>query len=134
MNFMVWDRASKAEYDAWEELGATGWNWKNLYKYMRRAEAFHSPTERYQNETGIDVVPSDYGHKGPVQVSFPRYLSKQVSLWVDSLRSLGIETNNQPLNGDNKGASLQPANINPYNSTRSYSAPAYYFPYSERPK
>lgn len=30
LNFMVWDRASKTEYDAWEQLGNPGWNWNSI--------------------------------------------------------------------------------------------------------
>lgn len=132
MNFLVWDRASKAEYDAWEQLGSQGWNWNNLYKYMRRAEDFTAPSAETLAALNITPVASDYGQSGPIQVSFPRYVSEQVSNWIGSLSSLGIPVNQQPLAGDNVGASLQPSNINQYNQTRSYSAPAYYFPNSNR--
>lgn len=30
LNFLVWDRAAKAEYDAWEALGNPGWNWNTI--------------------------------------------------------------------------------------------------------
>lgn len=31
LNFLVWDRAAKAEYDAWESLGNQGWNWNSIF-------------------------------------------------------------------------------------------------------
>jgi choline dehydrogenase-like flavoprotein len=33
---MVFDRASKADYDAWEDLGNPGWGWDGLYQYFKR--------------------------------------------------------------------------------------------------
>ena len=52
--------------------------------------------------------------------------------WLPALRSLKIPQNDHPLAGNNIGASQQPSDINPSNTTRSYSAPAYLFPNSAR--
>lgn len=30
LNFMGWNRASRQDYDAWVELGCTGWGWDDL--------------------------------------------------------------------------------------------------------
>lgn len=30
MNLLVWNRAAREDYDAWEELGSEGWNWQSL--------------------------------------------------------------------------------------------------------
>ncbi|CAO1635148.1 unnamed protein product [Parajaminaea phylloscopi] len=133
LNFLVWDAAAKAEYNAWEELGATGWNWNSMNKYMKQAETFTTPDATQQQQLHISVNPSNYGHQGAVKASFPRYVSKQVQNWIPALQALGIPKNDQPLAGDNTGASVQPSNINPVNSTRSYSAPAYFWPNSARP-
>lgn len=99
LNFLVWDRASKAEYDAWEELGSQGWNWNNLYKYMRKSEDFTPPSAETLKAMNIAPVASDYGQSGPIQVSFPRYVSEQVANWIPALKSLGIPVNQQPLAG-----------------------------------
>ena len=40
LNYMAFDRASKAEYDAWATLGSTGWNWNGIWPYMKAAEEF----------------------------------------------------------------------------------------------
>ncbi|CAD6899622.1 unnamed protein product [Tilletia controversa] len=133
LNFLVWDRAAKQEYNAWEELGNKGWNWSNMYKYMRKSEEFSAPTQAQQDKLHLHPVSSDYGSSGPIKVSYPKYVSEQVQNWIPALQSLGLTYNNQPLAGDNVGASLQPADINPTNSTRSYSAVAYYLPNSARP-
>jgi choline dehydrogenase-like flavoprotein len=33
---MVFDRASKADYDSWEELGNPGWGWDGLFPYFKK--------------------------------------------------------------------------------------------------
>lgn len=30
LNFMTWNRASRDDYDAWEQLGNAGWGWDSL--------------------------------------------------------------------------------------------------------
>lgn len=99
-----------------------------MNKYMRKAENFTEPSARVQALLSTEVDSSNYGHKGPSQASFTRYVSKQVQNWIPALKTLGIAGNNEPLAGKNVGASVQPANVNPTNYTRSYSAPAYYYP------
>lgn len=34
LNLMSWDRGGKADYDAWEELGSRGWNWRTMHPAM----------------------------------------------------------------------------------------------------
>ena len=128
LNFLVWDRpTARAELDAWEELGATGWNWNLLYRTMKKSEKFYPPSSSQTQKMGFTPTASDYGRSGPIQVSYPLYISKQVSNWLTALKSLGIPTTTR-MDGTNVGAALQPGDINPANSTRSYSAAAYYWP------
>ena len=51
---------------------------------------------------------------------------------MPALEALGVADNNSPLAGANIGVSNQPTNINPANSTRSYSASAYLYPNAAR--
>lgn len=103
-----------------------------MYSYMRKAEHYHAPSEQVASLYGIKPSVSDYGSSGPVQISFDKYVSKVSRIWLAALNSLGIPTNDHSLAGSNIGASQQPSDINPANSTRSYSAAAYLFPNAAR--
>lgn len=65
-------------------------------------------------------------------MSFVKYVSKLSQTWIPALQSLGIAKIDHPLSGSNVGVWLQPSDINPSNTTRSYSAAAYLFPNSAR--
>ncbi len=36
INGMLFHRASRVDYDAWEELGAKGWGWNDLLPYFKK--------------------------------------------------------------------------------------------------
>lgn len=42
VNGMAWDRGSKADYDAWEELGNPGWGWEGILEYFRKVSILTS--------------------------------------------------------------------------------------------
>lgn len=118
MNYMVWNRASAPEYDAWEPLGNPGWNWSSMLSGMMRSENF----------TGIDSP--DYGHigrgtEGPIHNVVDRYRTEQELAWVPTLENLGLVYNLESLGGEPLGAMLGPSSVNPDNWTRSYSANSY---------
>ncbi|PWN38534.1 alcohol oxidase [Meira miltonrushii] len=119
LNFLVWDRASKAEYDAWEEMGNEGWNWQMMDKYMRKAEMFTSTQNTIQGDN------TQLGDKGPVKISLPQYISNQVKYWIPALQSIGLKENSAPLSGDNLGVSIQPSDIDPTLQIRQSSPVAY---------
>jgi choline dehydrogenase len=39
VNGLVVTRGAKADYDAWEELGNTGWNWDGLLPYFKKVSS-----------------------------------------------------------------------------------------------
>jgi len=115
LNLMTWDRTTVAELDVWEKLGNAGWNWKNLYPAMLRAETFQlSPA--YGSE-GV-------GKTGPIRTLINRIIPLHQSTWYPTMNNLGLATNKESLNGNNIGVSTQPGNIDPTTYKRSY-APEY---------
>jgi 5-(hydroxymethyl)furfural/furfural oxidase len=53
---MVALRGTPDDYDEWEQMGATGWNWQNVLPYFRRLE------------TDLDFSGELHGHNGPVPI------------------------------------------------------------------
>jgi hypothetical protein len=43
INGMLFHRGAKADYEAWEELGAHGWGWSDLLPYFKMTEMFKPP-------------------------------------------------------------------------------------------
>lgn len=45
LNFMMWNRGNREDYDAWEALGNEGWGWDGLlfviYLYLPKHSTFH---------------------------------------------------------------------------------------------
>lgn len=132
LNFLVWDRAAKAEYDAWEELGNKGWNWQMMNKYMRKAEMF-TTSKSIEDPVLIQNHQNQYGFQGPIKISLPQYITHQLIYWIPALRSIGLKLNTAPLSGNNLGASIQPSDIDPTLQIRTSSTVAYLQPNKQRP-
>jgi choline dehydrogenase-like flavoprotein len=132
LNLMCWDRASRAEYDAWEALGNPGWNWKNMLRFMARAE--NSTVSAATDETYRPRGRSWWwpgrgtasGTAGPVQTVINRYSPAQQELFLPTVRGLlGLRDNPDSLAGDPLGAMWQPSSVRPADYSRSYSANSY---------
>jgi choline dehydrogenase-like flavoprotein len=115
LNLMTWDRASVADYDAWEKLGNEGWNWRSMLSAMLKVENFY-PNDEYGTE-GV-------GHGGPVQTLINRILPEHQKTFIPTMESLGVPGNNESLDGNPIGVMRQPSNVREEDYTRSYS-PAY---------
>ncbi|KAG9207038.1 hypothetical protein G6514_000329 [Epicoccum nigrum] len=114
LNLLIWNRASRREYDAWEELGNPGWNWDAIFPAMLEAENF-------QREDGV----AQYGQEGvayggPIETALIEDPPPHVRAGISTLETLGLEQNLESLNGDNIGVMYQPATHRLSNHTRSY--------------
>ncbi|KAI1845959.1 hypothetical protein JX266_008046 [Neoarthrinium moseri] len=117
-NFMLWNRGSKAEYDGWEELGNTGWNWDSIRESMMSSENFTnlSPDEAGDAGRGTD---------GPIHAAISRYITKQQRLFISALERLGVPHNVESLNGTPLGVMNHPSSVDSITWARSYSANSY---------
>lgn len=115
---MSYDRASKAEYDAWEALGNPGWNWHSMIKYMKKSETFTGANTATYGSTGV-------GFAGPVKAVVNRYIPEQQNFWIPTLQRLGVPHNLESLGGNPLGVMWQPSSIESTHYNRSYSANAY---------
>ena len=115
LNLLIWNRASRREYDIWEELGNKGWNWESMFPAMLSAENF-------QRKDGIAHYGEDgIGYGGPVETALLENPPPHVQACIPTLESLGLKQNLESLNGDSLGTMYQPATHRLSNHTRSYS-------------
>ncbi len=52
INGMVWVRGHPFDFDAWEELGAAGWDYRHVLPYFRRADGHAGGDPRYRSDAG----------------------------------------------------------------------------------
>ncbi|OLN83739.1 Oxygen-dependent choline dehydrogenase 7 [Colletotrichum chlorophyti] len=135
VNGMAFNRGSKSDYDAWEELGNPGWNWDNLVHYFKKSTTFTLPAPEYVEKYNYSYDPSTYGD-GPIQVGLPSWQwpdrDLQREAWINDLNTTVL--NDHGAGGNNVGLALLPQNHDPKNFTRSTSRTAYYDPVAESRK
>ncbi|RPD65308.1 alcohol oxidase [Lentinus tigrinus ALCF2SS1-6] len=139
LNFIVWDRASQREYDAWEQLGATGWNWNSLLPYFKKSETVAPqlqadifPQTSQPSEANFDAF---HGRAGPVQPSYNVIYSNVTIPYVDAINSIGVPTNSDPYTGNATGVYNTEVAIDRVKNIgkRSYAASTYFNMSSDRP-
>ncbi|OTA92428.1 putative alcohol oxidase [Hypoxylon sp. CO27-5] len=64
INFMMYTRAQRDDYDSWK---TPGWTADELWPYLKKLETYHGPGK-----------PEHHGYSGPIQVSDGTFRSKRV--------------------------------------------------------
>jgi choline dehydrogenase-like flavoprotein len=114
MNYLCYDRAASAEYEAWSQLGSPGWTWNNFIVAMKKSENF----------TGSDG--DVHGFTGPIKNTYNRVVFDILKAWQPTVSQLGVPVNDGGSIGGNPiGVMFQPTNIDVTKYTRSYSANSY---------
>lgn len=132
VNGMAFDRASMADYDAWEQLGNTGWNWNSLLYYFRKSTSFTPPLLSNIKDFGITFDAAYYGITGPVQVSYPNFEYPDTNTIWASFRAEGIPLPREHASGTATGAYWIPTALRPKTQTRSHARNSYYDPVQDR--
>ncbi|OSD05574.1 GMC oxidoreductase [Trametes coccinea BRFM310] len=136
INGAAWTRGLNAQYDSWSSLlepeeASVGWNWDNLFTYMKKAEAFSAPNDQ-QRAKGADSIASYHGTAGPVQATFPdaMYGGPQMPAFVNTVVNVTGMPHYRDLNGGTPNCvSITPLSINWHaDDHRSSSIEAYYTP------
>ncbi|KAK1709394.1 GMC oxidoreductase [Colletotrichum acutatum] len=126
LNRMVFDRGSKSDYDRWESLGATGWNWDSLLPYFKKNEKFTPPKADIVSEWGVQVDDAAHGSDGLMQVTYSPFFWPTTKFMIDAVKELGITVAKDQANGSPIGGYFCPHNQDPTSSTRSSAREAYY--------
>ena len=91
MNAMMWVRGVPADYNAWEQCGAEGWNYADAVTYYRRIE------------DAVRRDPTHQGIGGPMRVEEQRSVNAGTHLFVEACVNAGIPRNPNANAGTNEG-------------------------------
>ncbi|KAG8685282.1 hypothetical protein FRC11_010832, partial [Ceratobasidium sp. 423] len=125
IGLLIFNRGSKIEYDAWERLGNSGWNWNGLLPYMKKAERFDSvePIRATVEQGGI---PPDQGTNGMIAGSYNTFYNDPVFPYRAAAMNVGIPPNYDPDSGVTYGVQNAATSTNRTIGIRSYAANTYY--------
>jgi len=130
---MTYIRPEDVQIDAWEALGNPEWNWKSLYPYYKRSEAFQVPTDQ-QQMNGAAFELEAHGFDGPLDVSFNLALlgGNIHSVLNETWRNLGIPWRREVNDGKLRGFTVWPQTLDSSANVREDAARAYYYPIANR--
>ena len=81
-NVMLYQRGTPADYQSWEEAGATGWVPNDVLPYYRKAECNSAGESKY------------HGADGPIAVGDVPYLNPLSGAFLEAAGELGVRRNN----------------------------------------
>jgi len=119
INAMCYIRGHAGDYDEWEQLGASGWNWNAVLPWFKASES---------NSRGGDVL---HGGDGPLAVSDLRYTNPLSQVFLDATGEAGL-----PASNDFNGATQEGFGwyqVTQRNGSRCSAATAYLDPVRARP-
>ncbi|KAG6815044.1 hypothetical protein H0H87_005556 [Tephrocybe sp. NHM501043] len=129
INGDVYERGDAIEYDQWETLGNTGWNFNSLIAAAKKGEQFYAPGVN----DNIDYVLGDHGTTGHLPTSYGGVAPDFHNAVIEGVVNAGGSKSMDQAGGVVTGiAHVTNARL-PSNNTRSTSATGYYFPFSHRP-
>ncbi|KAG9121402.1 hypothetical protein FRC07_002661, partial [Ceratobasidium sp. 392] len=128
INLMVFDRASKAEYDAWGTLGNPGWSWNDILPYMKKAEHFTStdPFRASFGDPDPTVIFPSQGQNGPIAASYNNWYSDVTIPYNQAIIKSNVSANYDPDSGNPFGHYNSATSVNRTTGKRSYAGSTYF--------
>jgi choline dehydrogenase len=119
INFMVYIRGHRHDYDEWRELGCDGWGWDDVLPYFKRAE---------DNERGPSEL---HGVGGPLAVSDGRSRTPISEAFVEAAIAYGLPANDDFNGPEQDGVGWY--QVTQRGGLRASAAACYLHPAMERP-
>ncbi|KAF6038133.1 hypothetical protein EB796_003564 [Bugula neritina] len=80
VNWMIYARGHRDDYDSWEQKGCEGWGWDNVKEYFKKMENYFMRDR------------DDLGHRGPLTVSLNNTY-RICDLLIEASAELGVPEN-----------------------------------------
>ncbi|WP_119718851.1 GMC family oxidoreductase [Cognatilysobacter tabacisoli] len=119
INAMCYIRGVAGDYDDWAAQGASGWDWRSVLPYFKRAE---------HNDRGADAL---HGDEGPLYVSDLRHTNPLSHAFIEAGAQAGFPRNRDFNGPQQEGFGLY--QVTQKEGARCSSAVAYLHPVRERP-
>ncbi|KAK5135767.1 hypothetical protein LTR08_004753 [Meristemomyces frigidus] len=137
INYLMYVRGSKADYDGWESLGNKGWGWEGMGPYFKKHQTYDPPETDHPNRQYMPIAAKDefHGTDGPIHTSFNDYYEAKDFCTAAYEVSGKDSTLVDAWSGDHMGfySSLGAVNRTSDPGKRSYAATGYLRPNLDRP-
>lgn len=139
INYLMYVRGSKGDYDGWESMGNKGWGWSGLLPYFKKHQTFDKNEPHHSEPQFMPIAGAkDYhGTDGPIHTSFNDWYSPFEKDFADAAYAVTgtKKTLHDAWSGDHLGfySSLGAVNRTDDPGKRSYAATGYIRPNVQRP-
>ncbi|MGI9367036.1 MAG: GMC family oxidoreductase [Rhizobiaceae bacterium] len=115
VNGMIYMRGQARDYDAWRQMGNTGWGWDSVLPYFKRSEDHH------QGESDL------HGAGGEWKVTTQRLSWEILEAFQEAAQEFGYQPVSDFNSGTNEGSGIFEVNQNKgvrWNTTKAFLRPA----------
>ncbi|KAG1670504.1 Glucose dehydrogenase [FAD, quinone] [Nymphon striatum] len=107
INYMLYVRGNRKDYDHWERLGAKGWSFEDVLPYFIKSERNMDSKMRRTSEYRLRLLVSSYhGKHGPMVVSYAPYHTEMAKGFVEAGMEMGLY--NRDINGPRQTGFTRP--------------------------
>ncbi|KAG1683723.1 Glucose dehydrogenase [FAD, quinone] [Nymphon striatum] len=107
INYMLYVRGNRKDYDHWERLGAKGWSFEDVLPYFIKSERNMDSKMRRTSEYRLLLLVSSYhGKHGPMVVSYAPYHTEMAKGFVEAGMEMGLY--NRDINGPRQTGFTRP--------------------------
>ena len=123
INYMLWVRGEREDYDAWRDAGCDGWGWDDVLPYFQRVET--APADMVAGSDGLR------GGSGPMRVEQLRDVNPNTRAFIAACQQQGLHYVDDYNGRHSAGVSL--CQYNTHRGRRFNAASGYLVPALHRP-
>lgn len=134
-NAMFFDRGSRFDYDAWDQLQGdrrgdekrrVEWDWNGMYPFFKKSVTFTPPPEAVALQHNYTWETSAFDNTTPIHASFPAFLWADHFVGRKAWQEMGIRVTNRCYSGDKEGLCWITTSQHPVTARRSHSGLGHY--------